>query len=66
VSTEKPHLPLVATDKLRVVPDLPNYSLWSLALEKAKDPHFVLSVCKDSISARYAAPQKRLFTTLFY
>ena len=33
--------PVAARERLRAVPDLPNYSLWSLAPEKAKGQHFL-------------------------
>lgn len=32
---------VAARERLRAVPDLPNYSLWSLAPEKAKGQHFL-------------------------
>lgn len=59
-------LPLAAAEKLRTVPDPPNYSLWSLAPRKQKISTFSFQSLHGSLSPRYPASLKGCLAGWFY
>lgn len=54
-------MPLAATERLRTIPGLPNYSLWSLAPEKARNQHFLLALSKKGLLCLLQRSLARLF-----